>query len=276
MPRSPSCRPRRRCTYLGGPRPHGEVGREMPEVPGRRSGSFVVDLDGVMIGQILPRRITKHVCPSAVGKVDLGYLFLPRAWGLGYAAEACVAALDWLEAALPGGPVCSPIRPPMSVRYASRQSWGSPKRNGSGPGTPITGSACGPLSRLPIELEGVTRRHTVRRGLPHRETVVQLSEDAVLQGGAVVLTQQRSNLVGDLPTTPNGDLPGPALANMVNTWTSSLSAGSHRRARMSVRRMFARIRTSPTVRLLTADAVLVALGSVRRIIDGARAGSLRR
>ncbi len=92
-------------TYLGGPRPRDELEGEMPEVPGRRSGSFVVDLDGVMIGQILLRRVTEHVCPSAVGKVDLGYLFLPQAWGFGYAAEACAAALGWLEDVLPGEPV---------------------------------------------------------------------------------------------------------------------------------------------------------------------------
>ncbi|MFF9623875.1 GNAT family N-acetyltransferase [Streptomyces griseosporeus] len=92
-------------TYLGGPRPRAELEREMPEVPGRRPGSFVVDLDGSMIGQILLRRATKHLCPAAVGKVDLGYLFLPRAWGFGYAAEACTAALDWLGGVLPGEPV---------------------------------------------------------------------------------------------------------------------------------------------------------------------------
>ncbi|MDT0616576.1 GNAT family N-acetyltransferase, partial [Streptomyces lancefieldiae] len=73
-------------TYLGGPRPRRELEREMPEVPGRRPGSFVVDLDGAMIGQILLRRATEHLCPAAVGKVDLGYLFLPRAWGVGSAA----------------------------------------------------------------------------------------------------------------------------------------------------------------------------------------------
>ncbi|MEU8294607.1 GNAT family N-acetyltransferase [Streptomyces pseudogriseolus] len=92
-------------TYLGGPRPRDELEREMPEVPGRRSGSFVVDHDGTMIGQILLRRVTEHVCPSAVGKVDLGYLFLPQVWGFGYAAEACAAALDWLNDVLPGEPV---------------------------------------------------------------------------------------------------------------------------------------------------------------------------
>ncbi|MFG2757142.1 GNAT family N-acetyltransferase [Streptomyces wuyuanensis] len=92
-------------TYLGGPRPRDELEREMPEVPARWPGSFVVELDGAMIGQILLRRATEHLRPAAAGKVDLGYLLLPRAWGLGYAAEACAAALDWLDGVLPGEPV---------------------------------------------------------------------------------------------------------------------------------------------------------------------------
>lgn len=92
-------------TYLGGPRPRDELEREMPEVPERRPGSFVVDLDGSMIGLILLRRAMGHRRPAAAGKVDLGYLFLPRAWGFGYAAESCAAALDWIVGALPGEPV---------------------------------------------------------------------------------------------------------------------------------------------------------------------------
>jgi RimJ/RimL family protein N-acetyltransferase len=81
-------------TYLGGPRPRDELEREMPGAPERWPGSFVVDLDGAMIGQILLRRATGHSRPAAAGKADLGYLFLPRAWGFGYAAEACAAALS--------------------------------------------------------------------------------------------------------------------------------------------------------------------------------------
>ncbi|MBB5476227.1 GNAT family N-acetyltransferase [Micromonospora parathelypteridis] len=91
-------------TYLGGPRPRDVLERELPEVPERWPGSFVVDLDGIMIGQILLRRPARHR-PAAMGKVDLGYLFLPRAWGLGYAVEACAAALGWLDNVLPGEPV---------------------------------------------------------------------------------------------------------------------------------------------------------------------------
>ena len=91
-------------TYLGGPRPRDELERETPEVPERRPGHFLVDLDGAMIGQILLRR-NALLRPAAAGKVDLGYLFLPEAWGFGYAAEACAAALGWLAGALPGEPV---------------------------------------------------------------------------------------------------------------------------------------------------------------------------
>jgi RimJ/RimL family protein N-acetyltransferase len=92
-------------TYLGGPQPREELEREMPRVPERWPGSFVVDLDGAMIGQILLRRAAEHRRPAAAGKADLGYLFLPRAWGLGYAAEACAAALDRFDGVLPGEPV---------------------------------------------------------------------------------------------------------------------------------------------------------------------------
>ncbi|MEU4173029.1 GNAT family N-acetyltransferase [Streptomyces sp. NPDC026665] len=92
-------------TYLGGPRSRDELERQMPEVPEQWPGSFVVQLDGSMIGQILLRRATGHSRPAAAGKTDLGYMFLPQAWGSGYAAEACAAALDWLASALPGEPV---------------------------------------------------------------------------------------------------------------------------------------------------------------------------
>jgi RimJ/RimL family protein N-acetyltransferase len=89
-------------TYLGGPRPRDELEREIPEVPGRRPGHFTVDLGGTMIGQIILRRAAGE---RAAGQAELGYLFLPQAWGFGYAAEACAAALGWFAGELPGEPV---------------------------------------------------------------------------------------------------------------------------------------------------------------------------
>ncbi|MEU7362880.1 MULTISPECIES: GNAT family N-acetyltransferase [Streptomyces] len=95
-------------TYVGGPRPRDELERAVPEVPGRRPGLFVIDLDGAMIGMVtLDRRDAERpvrVRPDG-GEAELGYLFLPEAWGCGYAAEACSAALDWFADVLPSEPV---------------------------------------------------------------------------------------------------------------------------------------------------------------------------
>ncbi|GHG99946.1 GNAT family N-acetyltransferase [Streptomyces rubradiris] len=95
-------------TYIGGPRPRAELQRAVPEVPGRRPGLFVVDLDGAMIGMVtLDRRDTGRPGQERPGngQVELGYLLLPEAWGHGYGAEACAAVLDWFAGALPGEPV---------------------------------------------------------------------------------------------------------------------------------------------------------------------------
>jgi RimJ/RimL family protein N-acetyltransferase len=56
------------------------------------------------------------------GEVDLGYLFLPEAWGCGYAAEACTAALAWFAGALPGEPVvlCTQTANDRSMRLAAK------------------------------------------------------------------------------------------------------------------------------------------------------------
>ena len=109
-------------TYLGGPRPHDEVESEMPGAPEGWPGSFVVDLDAAMIGQILLRRATGHPRPAAAGKADLGYLFLPHAWGFGYAAEARAAALDWFDGVRPGEPVVLTTQPAKvaSMRFAAK------------------------------------------------------------------------------------------------------------------------------------------------------------
>lgn len=112
-------------TYLGGPRPRAELERSVPEVPGRRPGLFVIELDGAMIGTVeLNRRDAErrsHVRPDA-GEAELGYLLLPEAWGRGYAAEACAAALDWFADALPGEPVvlCTQTANDRSMRLAAK------------------------------------------------------------------------------------------------------------------------------------------------------------
>ncbi|MEV8362840.1 GNAT family N-acetyltransferase [Streptomyces niveus] len=100
--------------YVGGARRRDELERAMPAVPGQRAGLFVVDLDGAMIGMVtLDRRDAEG--PGG-GEAELGYLFLPEAWGYGYAAEACAAALGWFAGVLPGEPVV------LSTRTANERA----------------------------------------------------------------------------------------------------------------------------------------------------------
>jgi RimJ/RimL family protein N-acetyltransferase len=112
-------------TYIGGPQPRAELERTVPQVPGRRPGFFVVDRDGAMIGMItLDRRDAErrgHVRPDG-GEAELGYMFLPQAWGCGYAAEACAAALGWFAGALPGEPVvlCTQTANNRAMRLAAK------------------------------------------------------------------------------------------------------------------------------------------------------------
>jgi RimJ/RimL family protein N-acetyltransferase len=116
-------------TYIGGPRSRDELERDLPDIPGRRPGLFVVDLDGAMIGTIMLDRATGSVRPAA-GEVELGYLFLPQAWGRGYAAEACAAALDWFTGALPGEPVvlCTQTANARSMRLAAKLGFAEVER----------------------------------------------------------------------------------------------------------------------------------------------------
>lgn len=92
--------------FIGGAQPRDELERTVSAVPKAHPGQFVVDLDGAMIGLVqLDRRGGDYLIGPAVGKVELGYLFLPDSWGKGYAAEACAAALDWFAGEIPDEPV---------------------------------------------------------------------------------------------------------------------------------------------------------------------------
>jgi RimJ/RimL family protein N-acetyltransferase len=95
-------------TYIGGPRAREELERAMPDPPRRRCGLFVVDLAGAMIGIVTldPRDPERGPRVRPEGREhELGYMLLPEAWGRGYAAEACAAALVWFAVARPGEPV---------------------------------------------------------------------------------------------------------------------------------------------------------------------------
>lgn len=107
-------------TYLGGPRPREELERTAPAVPGRRPGVFVADLDGTMIGTVTVERRDPERPGS--GEFELGYMFLPSAWGHGYAFEACTAVLGWFAEAVPGEPValCTQTANERSLRLATK------------------------------------------------------------------------------------------------------------------------------------------------------------
>lgn len=120
--------------YVGGARPRDELERTVPEVPGRRPGFFVVELDGAMIGfiQLLDRRDAQrpgHVRPEG-GEAELGYMFLPEVWGYGYAAEACAGALGWFADVLPGEPVvlCTQTANDRSMRLAAKLGFAEVER----------------------------------------------------------------------------------------------------------------------------------------------------
>jgi RimJ/RimL family protein N-acetyltransferase len=95
-------------SFVGGGEPRDRLDEIMPEVPGQRPGFFVVEQDDQAIGIVTfdPRDAGRpgHVRAEG-GEAELGYMFLPHAWGRGYATEACAAAMSWFRAALPEEPL---------------------------------------------------------------------------------------------------------------------------------------------------------------------------
>lgn len=59
---------------------------------------------------------------TTISEAELGYMFMPEAWGRGYAAEACAAALEWFADALPGEPVvlCTQTANARSMRLTAK------------------------------------------------------------------------------------------------------------------------------------------------------------
>ncbi len=111
--------------YLGGPRPRQDLEVAVAEVPGSRPGFFVVEVAGAAVGVVtFDRRQSSrsdHRRPEA-NEVELGYMFLPEAWGYGCALEAGTATLDWLVSVLPGEPVVLSTQTAnqRSIRLAAR------------------------------------------------------------------------------------------------------------------------------------------------------------
>ncbi|MFD8571562.1 GNAT family N-acetyltransferase [Streptomyces sp. NPDC059639] len=119
--------------HVGGARPRADLERDVPEVPGRRAGQFVVERDGAMIGTVeIERRDPEHRSSYRpdVGDAEIGYLFLPAAWGHGYAAEACAAVLDWFDGHHPGATVSlrTQTANTRSLRLAEKLGFGEAGR----------------------------------------------------------------------------------------------------------------------------------------------------
>lgn len=138
-------------TYLGGPRPRDVLERELPAVPERWPGSFVVERDGAMIGQLLlgGRRDINARPPRGSSTSAICSCRAPG--GSGTRPKRARRHSAGSPAPFPANRCCSPPRPPTPARCVSPQNWASPRSSGSRRGTPSSGSACALRSRRPAE-----------------------------------------------------------------------------------------------------------------------------
>lgn len=93
-------------THLGGPLIREEAWRKMLGIAGMWSifgyGYWAVERreDGRFIGQIGFADFKRAMTPSIEGVPEMGWLFAADTFGRGYASEAVVAGLDWIDRTL--------------------------------------------------------------------------------------------------------------------------------------------------------------------------------
>ncbi|MBV9932095.1 MAG: GNAT family N-acetyltransferase [Alphaproteobacteria bacterium] len=95
--------------HLGGhPFSREETWRKMLAAPGLwvmlGFGYWAVERreDGAYCGQVGFADFKRDLSPSIEGTPEMGWIFAPQMHGRGYATEACLGALAWLDGALPG------------------------------------------------------------------------------------------------------------------------------------------------------------------------------
>ncbi|GAA2054082.1 GNAT family N-acetyltransferase [Leifsonia soli] len=133
--------------FVGGAEPREHLDELMPELPGQRTGFFVIEHDRRMIGIVTfdPRDPERSGPVSAEGgEAELGYMLLPDAWGRGYGTEACAAAISWFLQVAPDLPlvVSTQLANTSSLRLIEKlgfvevertEDWGHPQWYGMWP-----------------------------------------------------------------------------------------------------------------------------------------------
>ena len=78
--------------------------------------------DGAYLGQAGFADFKRDMRPSIEGGPEMGWIFAPHAQGQGYAGEAVLAGLGWIDEALPGREVTAIIDPgnAPSIRVAEK------------------------------------------------------------------------------------------------------------------------------------------------------------